>query len=92
MGHSQLTDQRTGTSQLGGLKNKERQNWATRGGYIAPIIIPSTPDSELLKIMREVGQSEAEPGLRFRIEERGRVTIKKKLRRSNPTAKSGCAE
>ena len=33
-------------------------------GFIAPIIIPSTPNSELLKMMREVAKTEIEPGLR----------------------------
>ena len=73
-------------------KRKKRRNWATRGGFIAPIIIPSTPDSELLKMMREVAQSEAETGLKFRIEERGGVTVKNQLQRSNPTDTRGCAD
>jgi hypothetical protein len=45
--------------------NRQQRSWATHGGFIAPIIIPSTPNSELLKMMREVAQTESEPGLRF---------------------------
>ena len=35
-------------------KKRKRYNWGTKGGCIAPIIIPPTPNSELLQIIREV--------------------------------------
>ena len=66
-------------------KTRKERCWATRGGYIAPIIIPSTPNSELLKMLREVAGAEAEPGLKFKIVERGGVTVKRQVQNSNPT-------
>jgi hypothetical protein len=71
-------------------KKRKERNWATRGGFIAPIIIPSTPNSELLKMLRDVAKSEAEPGLKFRIVERGGVTVKRQVQSSNPTGQLGC--
>jgi hypothetical protein len=35
-------------------KDKKMHSWGTKGGCIAPIIIPSTPNSELLHMLREV--------------------------------------
>ena len=71
-------------------KKRKERNWATRWGFIAPIIIPSTPNSELLKMLRDVAKSEAEPGLKFRIVERGGVTVKRQVQSSNPTGQLGC--
>ena len=71
-------------------KVQKQQNWATKGGFIAPIIIPATPNSELMKILSEVARLEAEPGLRFRIVERGGVSVKRLIQRSNPTGQTGC--
>ena len=71
-------------------KRKKKQNWATKGGCIAPIIVPSTPNSELLQMLREVAQSEAQPGLKFKIVEKGGKTVKRAAQKSNPTASGGC--
>ena len=73
-------------------KQKKKNNWSTRGGYLAPIIIPSTPNSELLKMLREVAANESEQGLRFRIQEKGGTTIKNLVQRSNPTVSPGCQD
>ena len=54
------------------------------------IIVPSTPNSELLKMLKEVAESEAENGLKFKILERGGKPVKRKVQNSNPTAKAGC--
>ena len=35
-------------------KNTKKQGWATKGGYIAPIFVPSTPGGTLMKMMRQV--------------------------------------
>ena len=72
-------------------KRKKKHSWATKGGCIAPIIIPSTPNSELLQMLREVAQTEAQPGLQFRIIEKGGRTVKRATQKSNPTATGGCA-
>ena len=73
-----------------GNKRKKRHNWSTGGGCIAPIMIPATPDSELLKMLREVANREADTGLRFKIVETGGRTIKSEIQVSNPTATPGC--
>ena len=71
-------------------KRTKKKNWATKGGCIAPIIIPSTPNSELLHSLREVARAEAHPGLKFKIVEKGGRTVKKATRKSNPTSSGGC--
>ena len=53
-------------------KIKKKHEWSTKGGYIAPIFIPSTPGGELLKAMREVAKREAKEGINFKIVEMGR--------------------
>ena len=73
-------------------KSRKKRNWSTRGGYTAPIIIPSTPNSELLLRLRKVADQEAIPGLKFKVLEKGGVTIKHKVQVSNPTATPGCPE
>ena len=73
-------------------KEKKRHEWSTKGGYIAPIFIPSTPGSELLRSMREVAKREAKEGIHFKIVEMGGRTLKAELQRSNPTATPGCAK
>ena len=37
-------------------KRMRKQTWATKGGCIAPIIIPPTPNSELLNMLRETAK------------------------------------
>ena len=71
-------------------KKIKKQSWGTRGGYVAPIIVPATPGSELAEKMRAVCEAEAIPGLRFKVVERGGVTIKRQLQKSNPTASNTC--
>ena len=44
-------------------KRRKKHTWATKGGCIAPIIIPPTPNSELLNMLRDVAKAEALPGL-----------------------------
>ena len=43
-------------------KKKKRHNWSTKGGYVAPIMVPSTPGGELYKILKEVAEKEAAEG------------------------------
>ena len=71
-------------------KRKKRHNWSTGGGCIAPIMVPATPDSELLKMLREVANREADAGLKFKIVETGGRTLKSQVQVSNPTATPGC--
>ena len=37
-------------------KKEKKMSWSTKGGYLAPIIIPSTPGGELAKQLREICQ------------------------------------
>ena len=62
-----------------------------KDGCIAPIIVPCTPNSELLYLLREVAEVEAQPGLKFNIVEKGGITIKRMVQKSNPTATGGCS-
>ena len=71
-------------------KRDKKQSWATKNGCVAPIIIPSTPNSELLHMLREVAEAEAEPGVKFNIIEKGGMTVKRMVQKSNPTATGGC--
>ena len=71
-------------------KKRKRYNWGTKGGCIAPIIIPPTPNSELLQMLREVARVETQPGLKFKIVESGGRTIKSSVQKSNPTATPAC--
>ena len=60
--------------------------------FIAPIIVPSTPNSELLQILKEVAEQEAVPGLKFKVLERGGLTVQHKVQKSNPSATPGCQD
>ena len=71
-------------------KNTKKQGWATKGGYIAPIFVPSTPGGTLMKMMRQVADNEGKEGMRFKIVESGGRTLKSELQRSNVTATQGC--
>ena len=71
-------------------KEKKKNTWSTKGGYIAPIFVPSTPNGELARSLRRIADSEAEAGVRFKIVETGGRTVKSLLQRSNPTETVGC--
>ena len=73
-------------------KRAKKHNWATRGGCIAPIIIPPTPHSELLHMLREVAEAETLPGLKFKIVEGGGKAVRRVVQKSNPTANGRCQE
>ena len=55
-------------------KMAKKHNWSTKGGYIAPIMVPSTPNGELASVLREVVEQEKQSGLRFKIVETGGVS------------------
>ena len=73
-------------------KIQKKRDWGTKGGYIAPIIVPATPNSELAKSLREIAESERDSGIRFKIVEKGGITIEKMLQKSNPTASGKCGK
>ena len=72
------------------IKRKKKHSWSSKGGCIAPIFVPSTPNGELAKELKEIADVEAVPGMRFKIIESGGRTIKQEVQRSNPTATAGC--
>ena len=74
------------------LKASKKLNWATKGGYVAPIFVPTTPGGVLMKMMRQVAEEEAREGLKFKIMEVGGKTVKRMFQRSNPTATPGCED
>ena len=71
-------------------KKIKKRNWSKKGDYVAPIIIPATPNSELAKMLREVAETETDKRLRFKIVEKGGKTIERSLMRPNPTGDSQC--
>ena len=71
-------------------KDKKKYNWSTKGGHIAPIFIPPTPNSELAKSLRKIADTEAEAGVHFNIIETGGLSMKRVLQRSNPLETPGC--
>ena len=72
-------------------KELQRKNWYRKGGYDVPLFVPHTPRGELAKRMR-AKEMENNQGrkIRFKIIEKGGVTLEKKLRRSNPWAGGRC--
>ena len=73
-------------------KEQKKNNWANKGGHIAPIFVPPTPNGELAHILRKVADSEAEAGVRFKIVESGGRAIKSLVQKSNPMETPGCEE
>ena len=39
-------------------KLHKKKNWSIKGGYIAPIIVPATPNGELARMLKTVAESE----------------------------------
>ena len=72
-------------------KANKKHTWSTKGGYIAPIMVPPTPHSELAKMLRNVVEDERESGLKFKIVETGGIPIKS-VQNSNPSATPGCPD
>ena len=73
-------------------KKNKRFNWSNRGGEIAPIFVPPTPNSELALELKKIAENEAESGVKFKVIETGGRTVKSILQKSNPTASPGCTD
>ena len=72
-------------------KELQKNNWYRQGGYDVPLFVPHTPGGELAKRMRaKEGENNQGRTIRFKIIEKGGVTLEKKLRRSNPWAGGKC--
>ena len=72
-------------------KELQGRNWYRQGGYDVPLFVPHTPRGELARRMRRK-EAENNQGrrIRFKIIEKGGVTLEQKLRRSNPWAGGKC--
>ena len=71
-------------------KAEKRKSWSRKGGFVAPIIVPSTPGGVLAKMMRDVAEKEATPSLRFKVVEKGGKRLESLLSKPNPTASDHC--
>ena len=72
-------------------KELQKKNWFRTGGYDVPLFVPHTPRGALAKAMREKeAQNNQGRKIRFKIVEKGGVSLERKLRRSNPWAGGKC--
>ena len=70
-------------------KKVKKKNWGTKNNTIAPIIVPSTPDSELLRRLRDV-MDKSNSKHKFTIVEKGGRTLESVLVNNNPMASGKC--
>ena len=70
-------------------KKEKKKNWSSKGGYLAPIIVQSTPGGELARRLRKVCERR---GAKFKIQERGGITLGNLLQNPNPTASDHCGK
>jgi hypothetical protein len=72
-------------------KELQGKNWFRQGGFDVPLFVPHTPRGELARLMK-AKEAENNQGrkIRFKIIEKGGVTLEQKLRRSNPWAGGKC--
>ena len=69
----------------------KKKTWFKKGGFDVPLFVPHTPRGELAKRMRrKEGENNQGRKIRFRIVEKGGITLEQKLRRSNPWSKENC--
>jgi hypothetical protein len=71
-------------------KERKKYDWSNKGGHIAPIFVPPTPNSELASLLREIADREAEDGVSFKIIETAGLSMKRVLQVSNPLESKGC--
>ena len=79
------------TDQRQKKKELQKKNWFAKGGYDVPLFVPHTPGGELAKRMRSAeAQNHQGRKIRFKIVEKGGVTLERMLRRSNPWSQENC--
>ena len=71
-------------------KESKKYSWSNRGGHVAPIFIPPTPNSELARALKSIADSEAEAGIHFNVIETWGFILKTVLQKSNPLETAGC--
>ena len=57
---------------------------------MTPIIVPSTPGGVLAKMLRDVAEKEAVPGLCFKVVKKGGKRLESLLSKPKPTASDHC--
>ena len=65
-------------------KRDKKKQWNKKGGYTAPIIVPATPNSELVRMLKQIADQEKDEKLRFKIVEKGGRIIERSLVTPNP--------
>ena len=72
-------------------KELQKRNWFRKGDFDVPLFVPHTPRGVLAKAMRaKEAQNNQGRRIRFKIVEKGGVTLEQMLRRSNPWAGGKC--
>ena len=46
-------------------KQKKKTSWSNKGGHVAPIFVPPTPNGELAAQLQTIAENEAEAGVQF---------------------------
>ena len=70
-------------------KKLKKKSWGTKDNTIAPIIVPSTPNSELVRRLRKV-MDNSNSKYKFTIVEKGGRTLQSTLTNNNPLASGKC--
>ena len=73
-------------------KKSKKHKWSAKGGHVAPIFVPPSPNGELACILRQIADNETEAGVKFKIVETGGLSMKSQVQVSNPTATPGCED
>ena len=73
-------------------KIRKKTEWSTKGGFISPLIIPATPGGILAKMLREVVEAESDENIRFKVVEKGGLTLERMFQKANPTASGKCGK
>ena len=53
-------------------------------------IVLATPGGELARMLKTVAETEAQPGLKFKVVESSGRTVRSQVQKSNSTATTGC--
>ena len=68
-------------------KKNKKKTWYTKGGYVAPIIVPATPGGKLANMLKCVAEAEgAATEIKFKVVEKGGPSVENLLQKPNPTA------
>ena len=70
-------------------KNIKKRSWGSKGNCLAPIILPATPNSELLRRMKVV-MDNSKSKYKFTLVEKGGRTLQSLLINNNPMSSGKC--